>query len=263
MPSCTRELGRGVGLGDTAKGWSPGRRMEEETASPRVSTKRAEATQPLSRETEALRTGEGRTERVLLTRQMDVPVEKSPAHSMSSCTEKFLPFASPYNILQKMFSMKLTLPSWRWKGSSRGAARIRRKSGKDAVAELQSSALPVSTAPQHGVFSAQLSFHPCFSLLMLLLLSSFSRVQLFVTPWTAAYQAPPSMGFSRQEYWSGLPFPSPCFSLPYMPNKPFRVSQTFPNSSYSLHLFHSNKLHSSYSTKEKGKSLQYMQLTGA
>ena len=35
-----------------------------------------------------------------------------------------------------------------------------------------------------------------------------SRVQLFVTPWTVAYQAPPSMGFSRQEYWSGLPFPS-------------------------------------------------------
>ena len=38
---------------------------------------------------------------------------------------------------------------------------------------------------------------------------SLSCVQLFVTPWTVAYQAPPSMGFSRQEYWSGLPFPSP------------------------------------------------------
>ena len=36
-----------------------------------------------------------------------------------------------------------------------------------------------------------------------------SGVRLFVTPWTVAYQAPPSMGFSRQEYWSGLPFPSP------------------------------------------------------
>ena len=36
-----------------------------------------------------------------------------------------------------------------------------------------------------------------------------SRVRLFVTPWTVAYQAPLSMGFSRQEYWSGLPFPSP------------------------------------------------------
>ena len=38
---------------------------------------------------------------------------------------------------------------------------------------------------------------------------SLNRVQLFVTPWTVAYQAPLSMGFSRQEYWSGLPFPSP------------------------------------------------------
>ena len=36
-----------------------------------------------------------------------------------------------------------------------------------------------------------------------------SRVRLFSTPWTAAYQAPPSMGFSRQEYWSGVPLPSP------------------------------------------------------
>ena len=40
-------------------------------------------------------------------------------------------------------------------------------------------------------------------------MKSLSRVQLFATPWTVAYQAPPSMGFSRQEYWSGLPFPSP------------------------------------------------------
>ena len=38
---------------------------------------------------------------------------------------------------------------------------------------------------------------------------SLSRVRLFVTPWTVAYQAPPSMGFSRQEYWIVLPFPSP------------------------------------------------------
>ena len=46
-------------------------------------------------------------------------------------------------------------------------------------------------------------------LLLLLLLSRFSRVQLCVTPEMAAHQAPPSLGFSRQEHWSGLPFPSP------------------------------------------------------
>ena len=39
---------------------------------------------------------------------------------------------------------------------------------------------------------------------------SLSSVQLFATPWTAAYQAPPSMGFSRQEYWSGVPLPKSC-----------------------------------------------------
>ena len=41
---------------------------------------------------------------------------------------------------------------------------------------------------------------------------SLSRVRLFETPWTAAYQAPPSMEFSRQEYWSGVPLPSPCLN---------------------------------------------------
>ena len=46
-------------------------------------------------------------------------------------------------------------------------------------------------------------------LLLLLLLSRFSRVQLCVTPSMAAHHAPPSLGFSRQEHWSGLPFPSP------------------------------------------------------
>ena len=41
---------------------------------------------------------------------------------------------------------------------------------------------------------------------------SLSRVRLLATPWTAAYQAPPSMGFSRQEYWRGVPLPSPNIS---------------------------------------------------
>ena len=46
---------------------------------------------------------------------------------------------------------------------------------------------------------------------------SLSRVRLLATTWTAAYHAPPSMGFSRQEYWSGVPLPSPMFA--YFPNK--------------------------------------------
>ena len=54
------------------------------------------------------------------------------------------------------------------------------------------------------------------NMLLLLLLSRFSRVRLCATPWTAAYQAPLSMGFSRQEYCSGLPLPSPtCYYLSF------------------------------------------------
>ena len=47
------------------------------------------------------------------------------------------------------------------------------------------------------------------TLLLLLLLSHFSRVRLWATPWKAAHQPPTAMGFSRQEHWSGSPFPSP------------------------------------------------------
>ena len=49
----------------------------------------------------------------------------------------------------------------------------------------------------------------CHFLLQCMKVKSESRVQLLATPWTVAHQAPPSMGFSRQEYWSGFPFPSP------------------------------------------------------
>ena len=54
----------------------------------------------------------------------------------------------------------------------------------------------------------------CDMLILPLKEKSLSRDRLFATPWTVAYQAPPSMGFSRQECWSGLPFPSPG----YLPN---------------------------------------------
>ena len=53
---------------------------------------------------------------------------------------------------------------------------------------------------------------------------SFSRVRLFATPWTVAYQAPPSMGFSRQEYWSGVPF---AFSEAMLMNYVFTLDSFF------------------------------------
>ena len=52
---------------------------------------------------------------------------------------------------------------------------------------------------------------------------SLSRVRLFTTPWIAGYQAPPSMGFSRQEYWSGVPLPSPLLFLLKYQLPSFRV----------------------------------------
>ena len=65
----------------------------------------------------------------------------------------------------------------------------------------------------HGIFQARtldwvvISFSNAWK--WKVKVESLSRVQLFATPWTAAYQAPPSMGFSRQEYWSGVPLPFP------------------------------------------------------
>ena len=52
---------------------------------------------------------------------------------------------------------------------------------------------------------------------------SLSLVQPSATPWTAAYQAPPSMGFSRQEYWSGVPLPSPSYLLHDIKNKKSKI----------------------------------------
>ena len=65
---------------------------------------------------------------------------------------------------------------------------------------------------------------------------SFSRVLLLATPWTAAHQAPPSMGFSRQEYWSGVPLPSPSSSTTQ--TQMFRVSGTLSLSLFlCIHFF--------------------------
>ena len=64
--------------------------------------------------------------------------------------------------------------------------------------------------PSHSIGCLFILFIGSFyALLLLLLLSRFSRVQLCATPWMAAHQAPSSLRFSRQEHWSGLPFPLP------------------------------------------------------
>ena len=69
---------------------------------------------------------------------------------------------------------------------------------------------------------------------------SVSPVRLFATPWTVAYQAPPSMGFSRQEYWSGLPFSS-SGDLPnpgIEPGSPALQTGALPSEPPGKHLIH-------------------------
>ena len=72
----------------------------------------------------------------------------------------------------------------------------------------------------HGIFQARIlewvaiSFSNAWK--WKVKVKSLSRVRPSATPWTAAYQAPPSIGFSKQEYWSGLPLPSPVHKLKLM-----------------------------------------------
>ena len=74
-------------------------------------------------------------------------------------------------------------------------------------------------------------YHSLLNVLHVCVLSRFSRVQLFETLWTVAYQAALSVGFPRQEHWSGLPFPSPV-DLPnpgLKPITPALASGFFPS----------------------------------
>ena len=88
------------------------------------------------------------------------------------------------------------------------------------------------------------------------MLSHFSRVQLFATLWTLACQAPLSMGFSRQEYWSGLPFPSPG-DLPH-PGIEIVSLTSLALAGESLHIGTSSLLRSgSYSPSGTGRGRSY------
>ena len=88
-----------------------------------------------------------------------------------------------------------------------------------------------------------------------------SRVWLFATPWTAAYQAPPSIGFSRQEYWSGVPLPSPeskarWFLLGVMPLFLGEGMTTTYNIKTTENLIRGNLLISQIPEKEEWNSIQ-------
>ena len=96
------------------------------------------------------------------------------------------------------------LPHCRWflyyldhLGSKYGKTKSRGKCGESSSSQVQ-----LSLPTQRDFYHSQLS-----RLWKKVKVKSLSRVRLFATPWIAAYQAPPSMAFSRQEYWSGVPLP--------------------------------------------------------
>ena len=99
----------------------------------------------------------------------------------------------------------------------------------DFPQKCRESFLQSPLSPKCNVLFSQIdSFSSFFSLCFLkhsFMLSCFSHVRLFATLWTTALQAPQSMGFSRQEYWSGSPFPSPGH-LPDPGTKPMSLTSS-------------------------------------
>ena len=102
-------------------------------------------------------------------------------------------FETPWTIQAMEFS-RPELLEWVSFPFSRGSSQPRNQTGVSCIA---------------GWFSTNWAIREAQSYMRTMKVKSLSRVRLCATPWTVARQAPPSMGFSRQEYWSGLPFPSP------------------------------------------------------
>ena len=103
----------------------------------------------------------------------------------------------------------------------------------------------------------------CHFLLQCMKVKSLSHVWLFATPWTAAHQAPLSMGFSRQEYWSGVPLPSPRIIL-YDPAIPFLSYLPKRTEGRDLSRYLHTYVHSSiiYNTTRWYNSIVHWQMNG-
>ena len=124
-----------------------------------------------------------------------------------------LPGFSIHGILQARILEWVTI------SLSRGSSQPRDRTRVSLIGGRRFNLWATREAPNHKFILLQMIISKwncwvavgcvCVCVCMLHMLSRFSRVWLFVTPWTVAHQAPLSLGFSRQEYWSGLPFPSP------------------------------------------------------
>ena len=118
-----------------------------------------------------------------------------------------------YSLEELMLKLKLQYFSYlMWRTAAAAAKTLQ---SCPTLCDPIDSSPPGSTIP--GILQARtlewvaISFSNAWKWKVKLKVKSLSRVWLLATPWTGAYQAPPSMGFSRQEYWTGLPFPFPCY----------------------------------------------------
>ena len=132
----------------------------------------------------------------------------SLVYSFCTCLKKIIKKIKCWILFLKCFSMKYSKHT---KVSAAAAAAAKSLQSCSTLCDPRDSSPPGSPVP--GTLLARtlewvaISFSNAEK--WKVKVKSLSCVRLLATPWTAAYQAPPSMGFSRQEYWSGVPLPSP------------------------------------------------------
>ena len=121
-----------------------------------------------------------------------------------------------YNVMKRIFMTHCSRGWWNWlrsPGTEGGLAAAAAKSLQSCPTLCNSIDGSPPGSPVPGILQARtlewvaISFSNAWN--WKVKVKSLSRVRLLATPWTAAHQAPPSMGFSRQEYWSGVPLLSP------------------------------------------------------
>ena len=133
-------------------------------------------------------------------------------------------FYITYDLLLEFHFYRMQCVKWNWDLRRWGVSYIVYNAAATAAKSLQSRPTlcdPIDGSPPGsaipGILQARtlewaaISFSNAWK--WKVKVKSLSRVRLLATPWIAAYQAPPSMEFSRQEYWSGVPLPSPLYTM--------------------------------------------------
>ena len=138
--------------------------------------------------------------------------EFSQKSSIGIPTLRFLPGASRDRWISALFR-----EDWAWISSVHSEAAAAAKSLQSCPTLCHPTDGSPPGSPVPGILQARTLEWVAISFFNVwkwkVKVKSLSRARLLVTPWTAAHQAPPSMGFSRQEYWSGVPSPSLVFTL--------------------------------------------------